>query len=576
MIRMFRHAIVAALIAVPFFASVAPARAASLCPSWTPKQWLCGGSASNGTVPAGSVPGDQPAQPSPIDRLVFGDDFDATGDLSQWDGRRELAPETTDAYSGKFAVRATSTGSPATALTNLHATYDEIYYRVRFKIVSQGRNSVYLMRVRTADNDAITGFYVSNSGALGFRNDITGSSFTSTTLVPRGEWNELQIRVKIDGRQSQVAAWLNGESIASLSQTLWLGTSPIGRIELGDVSGGREYDVIYDDVAVDTAFIPSDRLPDPISGMLTIQTSPAIAGVPFILDGTKTFYTDESGMVQIQVNRWSTDLRTRITVPETDIGNDTKVRLARWFRWSDSVDGLKIAGLDVYVPITWTFVNLEGQPVDPSLVTSIRFKSSTGVFEEFDAKLTGTPQYLHMSREIATPDGPETKDLYYTVDQVIVDGSNVVIKSSSKFFPRDQRQITIPLMFYSARFTVGDAFFGFPIGKHVKLVAPDGEVSLLPIGDDGVVFVPALARGEYQVSVEGPGMSPPRPVAVSRNQDVELKVFSYLDMAVCVLVMVAFAFGLLFVGRPKLLSPRYVLGWAWNEVRKQSRGVLAR
>jgi hypothetical protein len=198
------------------------------------------------------------------------------------------------------------------------------------------------------------------------------------------------------------------------------------------------------------------------------------------------------------------------------------------------------------------------------------------VVTEFDTAATGTPQFLHMSRQISTQSGPETKYLYYTVEQVMVGGSNVVIKSRSKFFPQTEHAWTIPLMFYSARFQSKDAFFGFPIGKQLKVVAPDGEVTLLPLDSQGEAFIPALARGEYQVSVIGPGYSPPRPIAVSRDQESEMKVFSYLDMAVCGAVIAGFAFGLLFLGRPKLLSPRFVLGWAWNEIQRQSRGVLAR
>jgi hypothetical protein len=51
--------------------------------------------------------------------------------------------------------------------------------------------------------------------------------------------------------------WLDGTKITALSKTQNLGTGAIGRIQLGDNSGSRTYDVALDDIAVDTSFIGS-------------------------------------------------------------------------------------------------------------------------------------------------------------------------------------------------------------------------------------------------------------------------------------------------------------------------------
>jgi hypothetical protein len=504
--------------------------------------------------------------------LIFSDNFDATGDLSRWNGVRDMTPESVDVYSGNHAMRATSTGQPALATDILPAAYPDIYYRIRFKIVSQGPNSVYLLRLRTRSNDAIAGIFISSQGGLGVRNDVAGDSFTSPTVIKEGEWYEIQIRVRINGRASAIAVWLNGEPIDSLDQTVWLGTSNIGRIELGDSSGSRIFDAIFDDVAVDSSFIASDRLPDPVPGLLTVQTSPPTAGVPFELEGN-TFLSDEKGVARIQVGRWSTDLRQRIKVPETELGGHLRVRLARWFHWSGDLNGVAIATLDVSVPISWSFVDLAGNPVDPKLVTSITFKSSTGVRVKFGPDLTGTQQYVQSSREVTSPDGLTTKYLYYTVEEAIVQGSNLVIKSRSKFTPQTEKAWQIPLMFYSAHFQSRDAFFGFPTGSTLKLVGPDGSIMAVPLDKNGAAFFPALPRGQYSVAVEGSGYSPPRPIAVSRDQNEELKVLSYLDMAVSASIVMLFVFGLLFFGRPKLMSPRYVFGWVADEIRRQRRRI---
>jgi predicted RNA-binding Zn-ribbon protein involved in translation (DUF1610 family) len=49
------------------------------------------------------------------------------------------------------------------------------------------------------------------------------------------------------------------------------------------------------------------------------------------------------------------------------------------------------------------------------------------------------------------------------------------------------------------------------------------------------------------------GFAPPTPIALSRNQDVELMVFSYLDMGVLLSIGAVLALGLLFFGRPHLM-----------------------
>jgi predicted RNA-binding Zn-ribbon protein involved in translation (DUF1610 family) len=63
-----------------------------------------------------------------------------------------------------------------------------------------------------------------------------------------------------------------------------------------------------------------------------------------------------------------------------------------------------------------------------------------------------------------------------------------------------------------------------------------------------------LARGIYRVTVIGAkGYAPPTPIALSRDQNVELMVFSYLDMGVLGSIGVIIALGLLFFGRPHLM-----------------------
>ena len=96
--------------------------------------------------------------------------------------------------------------------------------------------------------------------------------------------------------------------------------------------------------------------------------------------------------------------------------------------------------------------------------------------------------------------------------------------------------------------------FHFPMGRGIELTYPDGHKQefLFESAENGIT-VPALARGSYTVKVISLGGSaPPTPLYVSKDQNAELLVLSYLDMAVIFGLPLVFALLLLFKGRPHL------------------------
>jgi hypothetical protein len=64
-------------------------------------------------------------------------------------------------------------------------------------------------------------------------------------------------------------------------------------------------------------------------------------------------------------------------------------------------------------------------------------------------------------------------------------------------------------------------------------------------------MIDGLARGIYRVTVtDANGYAPATPIALSRDQDVELIVFSALDIGVLVSAGLFLSVGLLWLGRP--------------------------
>ena len=169
---------------------------------------------------------------------------------------------------GQWSARATSDGTAgSSAQVQLDSTVTDLYYRARVMRVSQGANSVSLMRLRTASNGAIASAFLASTGKLAYRNDTAGMSTTSTQTVSAGLWHEVQMHVLVNGASSSVQVWLDG--IKVVDQTDSLGTAPIGRLELGDPAAARTFDVAFDNVVADPMFIADAAAPTAPSNLHT-------------------------------------------------------------------------------------------------------------------------------------------------------------------------------------------------------------------------------------------------------------------------------------------------------------------
>jgi hypothetical protein len=138
---------------------------------------------------------------------------------------------------------------------------------------------------------------------------------------------------------------------------------------------------------------------------------------------------------------------------------------------------------------------------------------------------------------------------------IVIDGANVVSQAQQRFYVDQEDLWTIQVLLYAARFTAQDALFGFPIGTGIRMEYPDGEVQTYSFDTDQAHTLDGLARGIYRVTVTGAnGYAPATPIALSRDQDVELLVFSALDIGVLVSVGLFLSVGLLWFGRPYIFK----------------------
>jgi hypothetical protein len=183
---------------------------------------------------------------------LFSDDFES-GDLSHWTTNLGLSADNSQVHSGTWAARAASSGggsSTGYAVAQLSSGQASLYYKLWFKILGQGANVVDLLKLRTSTGAALLTLFASPTGVLGYQNNITTVSTYSKTTVTAGAWHSVEVHVVINDTTSQTETWLDGQSVPDLSKTESLGTTPIGRIQLGENITGRTYDVAFDDVTL--------------------------------------------------------------------------------------------------------------------------------------------------------------------------------------------------------------------------------------------------------------------------------------------------------------------------------------
>ena len=289
-----------------------------------------------------------------------------------------------------------------------------------------------------------------------------------------------------------------------------------------------------------------------------IHTVPPLADVRFSLAG-RTFISDQRGVARIEIEK--AGIYHLEVLPWNNPNSDTR---AEFVRWGDEVFSsarqvrvpLKkplIVGLNVSYRASQHFVDLTGQPVDPERISSLILKGSDGVKYTFT---DGQSKWMQAGRIVERIGGIEESKIQYSLGSVEIDGSNAVIEAAQRFYMTQPNDVwSIKLRLYSASFTARDALFHFPAGSGVELEYPDGRKEELSFDHRMKLETKMLAPGIYHVRVLGArGIAPPTPLAMSRNQDVELIVLSHFDLTVMFSLMAALALGLLFFGRPHLVT----------------------
>ncbi len=288
---------------------------------------------------------------------------------------------------------------------------------------------------------------------------------------------------------------------------------------------------------------------------IEIHTIPVIQGARFRFQG-QIYATDQDGDVRIPVSKAGTYQVEAL--PYQNAQGDTKADFSVWddqtftpfHDISVPMSSPAEAGYIVSYLVKQSFVDLDNQPVDPERITELTFKRSDGEMYNFH---NGEAHWLPISRVLRRAFGLQESAFEYSLMSVTVHGTNVVSAQQQRFYvhPRDVWQLQ--LLLYAANFHSHDMLFGFPLGSSIKLEYPDGTIVRSAMNPGAFTSVRSLPRGDYKVSVTTWfGFSPVSSLAMSRNQNVELPIVSYLDILAVVLIALLIGPGVLYVGQPGL------------------------
>ncbi len=294
-----------------------------------------------------------------------------------------------------------------------------------------------------------------------------------------------------------------------------------------------------------------------IPAQVQVQIVPPIQGISFMMDG-RTFVSGADGIATIQIYKAGKYRLDALIDQYKNPGQ--RIEFGRWEEESFQpyrnvqipTDSKIMIGLNVYRQVNVSFVDLDGNPVDTSRITAITIRSLQG--DVFDLKV-GQSQWLPASRIARRQTGLDQVDLLYSIINVTIDGSNVVNSNQQRFYLKQDSDLwTISLLLYSLHLTARDGLFSSPIGTSISVLFPDGEVKNYPLNKAGTIDISSLARGIYHVTLIGAsGMGTTLPVALSRQQYVNMNVITPIDMGVVGVVGALLFFGLIFYGRPWLL-----------------------
>jgi hypothetical protein len=294
---------------------------------------------------------------------------------------------------------------------------------------------------------------------------------------------------------------------------------------------------------------------------ITIRTVPALPGVRFLFDGTP-LVTGSGGSTSV-TERHNFSAHT-LTLAQTQLtAGQRRYAFVRWAGQRDPDQAFRstIRGLPMRANYTVTasfgvscrvsprLVEQNGTAIASSQVSKITLRDSLGQPAELSPS---GASWLRCAWPVYRDSLLYSRDLEYSVQAMLVGGSNVVHAGVERFTPTRTPDPTLTGFFYSLTITAHDALFGGATGSYALLTMPDHAVRRVELSSGHAATVGNLPQGNYQVAVKEGGASiPSQTVRLSRDQTANLAAISTADIAVVAGALVAGVAGIPLVSRTR-------------------------
>jgi hypothetical protein len=301
-----------------------------------------------------------------------------------------------------------------------------------------------------------------------------------------------------------------------------------------------------------------------LSAAIQIQTVPPLPNMRFTL-GTETGLTGPDGVAALPVPKSGTYQLTADLNADTSPSATVKASFVRWldniFTANRTIDVTGPAsytvGLTVAYRATIKYVDLEGNPVDPTLVEQAQFSTGTGTNDVVLNSQTGAKDvWWTAATSVRVSTFLKPSPTTYRALSAKIHGAEVVNRGQQAWTPTENGVWTIQLLLYGMTVQTRDAVFGTPVAGQLTLMYPDGAKIQQPVAGDGKVSFANLPRGQYQLQLTPSAFSPPSPVALSKVQDATLRIVTYQDIALAVGLMVVVIIVLAVIGRWAIITAR--------------------
>lgn len=280
---------------------------------------------------------------------------------------------------------------------------------------------------------------------------------------------------------------------------------------------------------------------------LRVSTVPPEPGVKLLFDG-QPVTTDAAGAAIINTPYQRTGHTLKLLRP--DWTSDNGRVITKFTVWRSPVLDQKHSptltdlilrrnhaiqlGFRVSYQLNFSFVTASNQSVPSSRVSGVDLRADGGYINSVKGgrtiRLLGVQPVQEAGVLVA-------HTVNYTVQSVMVDGSNVVNVGQQRVSPTRQQSAKFVLQLRQLTITAHDRFFGTHVGRAVVVTYPNGRRLSYRFDRAHQVVLTNLARGRYQVHIEGGGLLTSQAVVLSRNQIVIMPILTWTDIITLILIL---------------------------------------